>query len=106
MTPVLRQRASQIRARCLVFAAVCAEGEEDVMARSSTQRELLIRGDGEARRLLIKREKRIGSRTEFCEQFGGLEASDVCDFENIPKRACQKEKIKPNEQSKEGGQLK
>ena len=54
----------------------------------------------------MKREKSTGLRTDPCGTPDELERNDFCDFDRPQKRAYQKEKIKSNEQSKEGGQLK
>ena len=54
----------------------------------------------------MQREKSTGPRTDPWERLNGLERNDFCDFEKPHKRACQKEKIESNEQSKEGGQPK
>ena len=40
------------------------------------------------------------------EHLDGLVKNDFCDFDKSHKRACQKEKIESNEQSKEGGKPK
>ena len=38
------------------------------------------------------------------EHLDRLKRNDLSDFDRLHKRACQKEKIESNEQSKEGGQ--
>ena len=60
----------------------------------------------EAGKSLMKREKSIGPRRDLAEHLDELKRNDFCDFEKSHKCAYQKGKIKSNEQSKEGGQLK
>ena len=55
--------------------------------------------------MIIDEERKVQERI-LTEHLDGLEWSGFCDFEQPNKRACQKGKIEPNEQSKEGGQPK
>ena len=50
----------------------------------------------------MKREKKHGQERILGEHLDGLERNGCRDFEKPHKRAYQKEKIKSNEQSKEG----
>ena len=79
------------------------------MARSSAFREQLTEEGREAGRSLMKREKSTRPRTDTCgtpRPRNTFEISNCCDFEKPRKHAYQKGKIKPNEQSKVGGQPK
>ena len=60
----------------------------------------------EAGRSLMKREKSTSQKRILAEYLDELERNGFCDFDKPRKRAYQKEKIKSNEQSKEGGQPK
>ena len=73
------------------------------MARLSAQREQLTEEDREAGKSLMKTEKSTRPRTD---PYNGLERNDFCDFDKPRKRAYQKGKTEPNEQSKKGGQPK
>ena len=59
-----------------------------------------------AKRLLMKKEKSTGPRTNLVEHLDGLERNDFCDFDKPRKCGYHKGKIECNKQSKEGGQLK
>ena len=80
--------------------------ENNHMFRLSAQRQQLTEERREAGKLLMKKEKSTGPRTDLAEHLDGLERNDFCDFDKPRKRACQKGKIESNEQSKEGGQPK
>ena len=60
------QRSNRNRAPCVTSTAVETEGEEDQMARSSTYIEQLTEEGREAGKLLMKREKSTGTRTDRC----------------------------------------
>ena len=60
----------------------------------------------QAGRLLIRREKRTGPRTDPCGSPRRTLKERLCDFEKPHKRAYQKVNIESNEQSKKGGQPK
>ena len=64
--------------------------------------------DGRRRRnrSLMKREKSAGPTTDPCGTPRWTRKERLCDIEKLRKRACQKEKIGSNEQSKEEGQPK
>ena len=49
-----------------------------------------------------RRERKVqGQERILAEHLDGLKKNDFCDFDKPQKRACQKEKIESNEQSKE-----
>ena len=91
----------------MAYTAVGAERKKGHMAKLSAQREQLTEEDRDAGRSLMKRETKLQGQEQIpAEHLDGLERNDFCDFERAQKGAYQKEKIKSNEQSKEGGQPK
>ena len=89
------QCSNRIRAPCVVSTAVGTKGLDDQMARLSAYREQLTEEGREAGRLLMKREKSTGPRTEHLD---GFQTDDFCDFDKPRKRTYQKGKIESNEQ--------